>query len=464
MTSLPVPTGGDRPPLPADLPAIGPVPDLRLRRPVRTQLEGGTRTTIVAHATVPRLELRLAVPAGSAHASVPGSAELLSHTLLAGTRVRDGATLAQDLQMIGADLHVSQDGDVLVLSGSVLSEHEQELYELVAEVVTGPAFPADELQLERGRIAEQLRMARAAPHFPAQEVARAAVYGPHPYGAATPTESQIRRCGAAAIRSLHRATFGARAAQLTVVGDVDPRRTARRLSRAFAAWDGRRGSWRLPPVHHRPAAGITLVDRPEAVQTVCIVAAGAPPVGHPDHLPLLLATAILGGGGPSRLMLNIRERHGYTYNPFAMTDSHLGDTLLLAGADVRCEVTGPALTEILYELGRLATGEVTAAELEGAQRYLAGTRVIAVQTQAGVAGSLASAALHGQDHRYLETFARRVRAVTARDVRAVAARYLAPRSVHVILVGPAERIAREVAPLGVVTVRRSGARRGRPPG
>lgn len=463
MTAPPVSTAAatpGRPAVPDDLPAIGPVPDLRLGRAVRVELDGGARATVIPHPTVPRIELRLVLPAGGARATVPGSSELLGRTLLAGTSRRDGAALAQELQMIGGDLHVSQDADVLVLSGSVLSDHELRLYELVREVVTEAAFPADELRLERGRLAEHLRMARATPHFPAQEAVRAEVYGTHPYGRPTPTEGQVRRCGGAAVQALHRSGFTPGAAQLTVVGDVEPRRTALRLRRAFDGWRGRRGGWRLPAVRHRPGGVITLVDRPEAVQTTCMVAFGAPPLGHPDHIPLLLATAILGGGSPSRLMLNIRERHGYTYNPFAVTDSHLGDTLILAGADVRCEVTAPALTEILYELGRLATSEVGADELAGAQRYLAGTRVIAVQTQAGVAGSLASAALHGQDHRYLETFARRVRDVTAQDLRAVAARYLAPRVAHVVLVGPAEQVAGEVAALGPVVVRRVPARGG----
>ncbi|HVA22337.1 MAG TPA: pitrilysin family protein [Candidatus Micrarchaeia archaeon] len=446
------------PRVPADLPAIGPVPDLRLSRPVRLELAGGTRAVIVAHPTVPRIELRLTLAAGDARATVPGSSELLGRTLLAGTTRRDGATLARALQMIGADLHVSQDSDVCVLSGSVLRDHEAALYELVAEVVTEAAFPNDELLLERGRLAEHLRMARATPHFPAHETIRAQLYGAHPYGRPTPTESQVRRCGPAAVRRLHQDGFGPVDAHLTVVGDVEPRRTAQRLRVAFGDWHGRRHSWRLPQVRHRPPSAITLIDRPEAVQTACVLAAGAPPLGHPDHLPLLLATAILGGGGPSRLMLNLRERHGYTYNPFAMTDSHLGDTLVLCGADVRCEVTAPALVEILYELGRLATTLVDPDELEGAQRYLAGTRVIAVQTQAGVAGSLASAALHGQDHRYLETFARRARAVTAADVRQVAARYLAPSRIHVVLVGPADAVAADVAALAPVTVRRGAAR------
>lgn len=452
----PTPQSG-RPALPPDLPVIGPVPDLRLARPLRTELDGGTRVTVVPQPSVPRVELRVMIPAGTARAIVPGSAELLGHTLLDGTARLDGATLARELQMIGADLDVSQDADVLVLNASVLREHEAALYELAAEVVTGATFPASELQLERGRLAEHLRMARATPHFPAHETVRAQVYGRHPYGRPTPTEAQVRRCGPGPVRALHAQAFVPAASQMTVVGDVDPRRTAQRLRRAFAPWRGRRRAWHLPAVRHLPSPGITLVDRPDAVQTVCVVAAGAPPLGHPDHLPLLLATSILGGGGPSRLMLNIRERHGYTYNPYAITDPHLGDTLVLCGADVRCEVTAAAVNEILYELGRLATTLVQAEELEGAQRYLAGTRVIAVQTQAGVAGALANAALHGQDHRYLETFARRVRATTAAQVREVAAYYLAPSRVHIVLVGPARQIAGAVAALGPVSVHRWSA-------
>ena len=441
------------------IPALGPVPQLRLGRPLRTQLDNHLSLVVVARTAVPRVELRLLVPAGSALAPVPASGELLRRTLLTGTAQRDGVTLTGDLHSIGGDLHVAQDEDVLVLQGSALAEYEAELYELVADVVLHAAFAPAEVAAERVRLIEGLRMARSTPHFPAGEALGAAVYGDHPYGWPTPTDRQVRRCGPAVLRELHHRRFRPGSAQLTVVGAVEPRRSAARVRRAFAAWNGRGGQGRAPAVRQHPPGPLTLIDRPGSVQTVIDLAVSTPPLDHADHLPLLLATTILGGGMASRLFRNLRERHGYTYSPRTHGDAHLRDTLVVSGAEVRTEVTGAAYSELLYELGRLATTEVSTEELEGAKRYVAGTRLIAVQTQSGLAGSLASLGAHGLDHRYLETFAGRIERVGAADIRAAAARHLAPGRCHTVMVGDASRILREVQVFGPVTLRR--AARGR---
>ncbi len=437
------------------IPALGPVPRLRLGRPLRTELDNQLSLTVVARTAVPRVELHLLVPAGTVLAPVPASGELLRRALLTGTAHRDSVTLTGDLHSIGGDLQVAQDEDVLMIQGSALAEYEAELYELVADVALHATFPAAEVAAERVRLAEGLRMARSTPHFPAGETLRALVYADHPYGWPTPTDGQVRRCGAPIVRELHRRRFRPGAAQLTVVGAVDPRRSVARVRRAFGDWRGRGGQGRAPAVRHRPPGPLTLIDRPGSVQTVVDLAVSTPPIGHPDHLPLVLATTILGGGMASRLFRNLRERHGYTYGPRTQGDSHLRDILVVSGAEVRTEVTGAAYAELLYELGRLATTDVSAEELEGAKRYVTGTRLIGVQTQAGLAGSLASLGAHGLDHRYLETFADRIGRIGAADVRAVAARHLAPGRAQTVMVGDAKRILDEVRVFGPVTLRRA---------
>ena len=125
---------------------------------------------------------------------------------------------------------------------------------------------------------------------------------------------------------------------------------------------------------------------------------------------------------------------------------------------VRTEVTAAAFVELTYELGRLASVEVGQEELEETRNYLAGVRVIFLQTQAGLASSLSQVRGHGLDQRYLEGYSDRLAAVTPAELRRVASRYLAPTNLTTVMVGDAGEAAEALSrlvPVRVKTPRRA---------
>ncbi|HVC39249.1 MAG TPA: pitrilysin family protein [Candidatus Dormibacteraeota bacterium] len=443
--------------LTSEVPQPGPVPRLRVGRPTRARLDEGLDVMVLARPSVPRVELRLSLPAGSAIGGSSAASALLRAGILLGTRELNQEEVSESIQRLGGSLQVHQDHDRIHISASALSEAEAELYHLVCQITTQPAFPQEELETERVKLIEGLRIARATPQFPAEEELQQIIYGSHPYGRPEPPESAIRKTTRRQLRELHRATFLPSSGQLTVVGDVEPRRTVARLRRAFAAWTGPRRTVRVPRVHPKNDSRVTFIDRPGLVQTVILTGASGPPVGHPDQIPLALASAVLGGSFSSRLMSNLREDKGYTYSPHTMTVSHIRDSLVGAALDVRTEVTAAAFVELAYELGRLATVEVGQDELEQTRNYLAGVRVIFLQTQAGLASSLAQVRAYGLDHRYLEGYADRLAAVSPTQLRQVAARYLSPASVTTVMVGDATQAGEALG--RVVPVRYRGRRR-----
>lgn len=438
-----------------DVPRPGPVPPVRLGRPTRSVLPNGLDAMVVARPSVPRVELRLTVPAGAAIGKSAAASELLRAGLLLGTKELNQEQVSESIQRLGGSLQVQQDHDRLHIAASALAEAEEELYQLIATVTTQPHFPSDELETERVKLIEGLRIARATPQFLAGEKLQQLIYGGHPYGRPEPAESAIRRTTRRQLHDLHRATFLPAASQITVVGDLVPRRTVARLRRAFGPWAGPRRAVRVPKLRPKRRPEVTFIDRAGSHQTTILVGASGPAIGHPDQIPLALASAILGGSFSSRLMANLREDKGYTYSPHTRSESHLRDSLVGAALDVRTEVTAASFVELNYELGRLATVEVEADELEESRNYLAGVRVIVLQTQAGLASSLSQVRGLGLDHRYLEGYSDRLAEVTPAELRRVAARYLAPANLTTVMVGDAEQAAQAVSWVAPIRVKAS---------
>ena len=443
----------------ADVPQPGPVPPLRIGRVWQTTLDNGVSIMVVPRPSVPRLEFRLSVPAGAALGRSAAVSELLAMGIPLGTPAMDQAELAERIQDLGGSLQMHQDEDRLFVQAAALADAEEDLYQLLAEVVEEPAFPSADLATERAKLLDGLRMARATAQFPATEALHGLVYGPHPYGRPAPSDSAVRAASRQALLDLHRLTFTPRGAQITVVGAVEPRRTLLRLRRHFSAWSGPRRVPAVPAVRPRRADAVTFIPRADSVQTVVMMGASGPDQRHPDHLPLTVATAVLGGGFASRLMNNLREDKGYTYSPHARLENHLRDGLAVASMEVRNEVTGAAFAELLHELARLCTTDVPAAELETTKSYLAGSRLIMLQTQAGLASALAQVRSRGLDHRYLEQYSTGLERTTSAEVRQAAARYLAPTAMSTVMVGD-EAVSGEVEALAPVRIRR-GTRRSR---
>jgi predicted Zn-dependent peptidase len=163
-----------------------------------------------------------------------------------------------------------------------------------------------------------------------------------------------------------------------------------------------------------------------------------------------MANMIFGGYFSSRLVENIRENKGYTYSPRSGIEHQLVASIFNVSADVGTEVTAPALLEIRYELGRMATLPVESDELEAAKRYLIGTTALSTQTQSGLANYLFALTLGGLGFDYLRELPKRLNAVTVDDVRDAAATYLAPQRLPTVILGDAKAVRESLETLDEV--------------
>jgi zinc protease len=120
---------------------------------------------------------------------------------------------------------------------------------------------------------------------------------------------------------------------------------------------------------------------------------------------------------------------------------------LTISTDVGREVTAAALVEIAYELGRMVALPVEQAELDSARRYMQGTLAMAIQTQAGLAGHLASVVSSGMPVSYLRDYPAALEKVTVGEVLGAARRFLAPGGLARVLVGDAAGVDPAIRPL-----------------
>ncbi len=429
------------------VPGLGPTPRLKRVTSAERTLASGLRVLVVRRAGVPLFELRLRVPLQSAKPAHSARAELLADAILAGTPDRDRTTIASDVQSFGGSLSASVDSDRLLIAGSALATRLPDVLSLLNEVLTSATYPAAEVSRERERLIERLTIARSQAGVVAHEALSRRLWGDHPYTRDMPDADEVAAATAAQVRRLHADRVRPHGATLVLVGDLSPQRALDVVEAALSGWAGSPPGAPMPVLPELVPGPLVLLDRPGSVQSAIRIGGTAVPRTHPDAAALGLANLIFGGYFSSRWVENIREDKGYTYSPRSSVEHRVLGSTFTAAADVATEVTGPALLETAYELGRIASLPVSDTEVDDVRQYAIGTLALSIATQSGLASTLSSLAGVGLGLDWLAEQPVRLAAVRTEHVSAAATAYLAPAHLVTVVVGDAAVIAEPLSAL-----------------
>jgi len=349
VTPDPEPWRNQRPP-------AGPASELRFPKPEQAKLSNGLSLMVVRRA-VPVASLSLVFRHGAA-ACPPGKsglAALTARLLTEGTKKHPSLQLAEEIEQLGTTLDEDAGRDSSSLSLSALTADLERALELLGEVVTEPAFlPADFERVQKEWL-DGLRAERQAPERLASLTALGTLLG-KPHGSpANGTLVDVQKLTVKDLVEFHRKAYLAGDATLIVVGDVELASVQKAAERAFKKLPSKQSrieqAFTPPPLP--PAKQILLVDRPGSVQSALALLQALPKRSDPGYEQRELLTTLFGGLFTSRLNLNLREEHAYTYGAHAqnIATEHWG--ALYLATNVRSDVTAEALKEALKELSLL---------------------------------------------------------------------------------------------------------------
>lgn len=423
--------------------------------PVREdRLSQGLELRVLREARVPLVSGCLVLDAGEASLEMEqaGLAVLTGDALQGGTELRSGAELALALECLGTSLNISTGWDATTLSFTCTAERLEPTLALVAEVVRRPAFPLEEVDRVRRQRLAAIRQRLMDPGSLADDEADRVLFPrDHPYHRPLAgTEASIRGVTPEDSREWVAARYRPGRGGLVLVGDLDVADAHRLLKRHFGSWEGTpesRGELvGVVPPAPRP---IVVVHRPGAVQTELRLVYPGPGRKHPDRLSLQVANAILGGAFTSRLNLNLRERHGFTYGARSnFTHRRRGGLFLLSTA-VETRVTAAALRETMGELDRFVTDGPDETEVARARDYLAGVFPLRMETTGQLAARIAELLIYDlpmdEYHRYRD----RVREVTREGALEAFRTHVDPASIPIVLCADADAVTGELEGLGL---------------
>jgi len=426
--------------MPKPAPAAAP----RFPVPQSFQLSNGLTVLLVEQSNLPFVSANLVVRTGSDAnpADRPGLANFAVSMLNQGTKTRSAPQLADDSAQIGVTLGLNSSMDSSTVSVASLARNFPSALNLLADVVMNPAFPNEEVERQRAVRLANLAQQRGNPAIVVSTAMAAALYGSaHPYGfTELGTQDSNRKITRDELQAFWSRHFVPGNAALVVAGAITPAELRRVAETALGSWP--RGTSAPAPLGDPVStrSRLVIVDRPGSPQTQLRVASVGAPRSSPDYVPLLVMNEILGGLFASRINLNLREEHGYTYGANSQFVFRRGAGPFAVGSGVRTDVTAPAVQEILKEVRNMATTSVTAEELNLGKDSIARALPGNFESTDTTVGSLSAIYVYGLPLDYYSTLTSRIAAVNVAAVQDVAKRYLVPDKMVVIAVGDRAKI------------------------
>ena len=249
----------------------------------------------------------------------------------------------------------------------MLTSHTAEAMNLLADVAQHPGFRGEDL--DRRRKQRLVRIAQETDNV--QNMAMRV--GPNAVWRCVWLTEQEQRKSVGAIVPVDMATAfyatGPRDGTLVLAGDLTVRAQAESVARQyFGKWTGKTEAVAaIPPAPAPQAARVVIVDKPGAPQTALIAFGIGVPASSPDTETLAVMNYTLGGSFASRINMNLREAHGYTYGASSIFAQYGDGGMFQAGGLVRSDVTAPAAKEMMGEINKFAAKPSTAEELAAAK-------------------------------------------------------------------------------------------------
>lgn len=402
-------------------------------------LKNGMKILVIEDHEQPTILFRMILTPGSvADGSKTGLASLTASLLTKGAGTRSALDIAKALDGIGANINTNASGDAMTVSASGLKKHMGTILDLYKDVLTRPTFSSEELEKLRTQTIEGIRYEKSQPDELVQALARKVVYGEsHPY-AQKESEASLESITLDDVKTFHSTYFKPNNAYLAIVGDISSKEMRPLLEKAFADWKkGSVPTVTVPPIKPMPM-GVYFIERPASVQSAFVVTGPAEPRNHPDYEKISVASDVIGSGFGGRLFRTLRETYSYTYTPFGFVTSAKTANRFVAGADVRNNVTDSAIIVTQRELKTLTQEPPSDESLNRLKRYTVGSFLMSFERTEVLATYLQQAYLYNIPVQRIKEFPKTIMAITPQQVQAMAAKYMNPEKLPIVVVGSSE--------------------------
>lgn len=364
-----------------------------------------------------------------------GAGKLLGALFDYGTDTMDRTAFHQALDKISATEHGGSD-----FSLAVPSAHFDQGMQLLAANELHPALPQSVFAVQQKSLSETLAGQLKSPSY---LMSKALKHGLLPAGdpalrEATP--ATVNKLTVADVKAYHAQTYRPDMTTIVVVGDVTPDQAKATVEKYFGDWKSRGAK---PDVIPQPIplnkAAYTVVPNAYASQDRVLMAQTvALNLHNPDRYALELGNEVLGGNGfASRLMVDVRVKHGYAYGASSGIRFDRSRSTFFVSYGTDPGKVAPVDGLVYKNLKAMRSTPVTTGELLNAKQARIRSIPLEVSSVDNIARSLLVWSYKNEPLNQPMVAARHYLDMTAQQVQGAFQKYIQPSHLVQVIQGPA---------------------------
>ncbi len=415
-------------------PAISQISQLSLPPVQQIQLDNGIPVYVVSMGTQEVVKLEVIFNAGRPYEQKPMISRATAALLREGTQKQTAAQIAEHLDFYGSSISSPFHMDTVNLVLATLNKHFAKVIPTLAEIIQQPIFPEHELQAFVQRSQQHLQVDLSKNDVVAYREFTALLYGnEHPYGYNSTAElyNAIQRQD---LIDHAQRCFTAANAAIIISGKITPEildLLNQHLGQGMPKGELLAANW--TQAQTQPSQ--IRIERPNSLQSAIRIGFRTFNRHHPDYHAFSLLNTALGGYFGSRLMANIREEKGYTYNVYSALDVMRFDGFFYVGTEVGTEFEKDTLEQIYLEMEQLREDLLEEDEWEMLQNYLLGNYLGVLDGPFNVAEIVRILHSENLPMSYFSEAVNAVNETSLEQLRDLAKKYFVPEHMFQVVVG-----------------------------
>jgi predicted Zn-dependent peptidase len=408
-----------------------------------TRLDNGARIITEVVDEVYSASIGIWIDVGSEDESeeTNGASHCLEHMLFKGTKRRSAEEIAQQIEDVGGSLGAATGKENTCFYGRVMGEHLSVPIDLLMDMIICASLNADDLELERQVILEEIKMYEDDPEDFAHETMILNIWPDHPLSRPiTGTKKTVQGIDQAMLRRHVRNYYAPDKMVVSIAGNFDESKAIKQLTELLEPLKaGRKKKTAKAPDMKQ----FTLTKYKDVQQAYISIATKGLKVVDPKRYAIAVLDLCLGGNMSSRLFQEVREKRGLVYNINSFRDSHRETGLMGIFASASPKHVPEVLKLVSKELQRTKKDGFIEQEIARAKTQLKSDLLLGLESMRNRTVRNAYGELFYGKQLAVEEICHDIDQVTAAGVQELANELFQPNSLSMVVVGPADELEKK---------------------
>ncbi len=400
--------------------------------PQLTVLPNGLRIASFCYPQYETVSLGIWINTGSAceTAELNGISHFLEHTVFKGTKSRNTIEISEAVENVGGQSNAYTSREFTAFYAKMLKNDAELAIDVLAELITSPTFPEEELVKEREVVVQEIKQTFDDPSDIVFDYMQEQAFAGQAMGRPIlGTPDLVRSFGNAELRGYMQSNYAAENMVVCAAGNINHEDFVKMVSSRLGNLQQHTNFTADKQLY----IGGYFAEKRDTEQAQIILGFNGFSYTDEHYYPEILMSAILGGGMSSRLFKEIREKRGLVYSVACFPNFYTNSGYTGISAATDREQINQMMPVMIDEIKKITDSKVSEEELSRAKAQLKAGMMMSLENSSAVAEKLARQLILFNRYVPVEEQVQYIDAVTADDILSTAQKVFASRPTYALV-------------------------------